>query len=863
MTSLTASSSFDSRLNSPNSLAQSSPSSYVTVPPSPASAFNQPSPASSRVSLDLEDDENVTITIRQVTQPGELDDLRLLAISTHMTELSYSISDIQARIFEIQELRHKSQSTGDNANTTSTIDQSLAAMDEKLVLVERGIKSVTETLDPFIKSSTTPTVSSATGEPNDRAAILQKHAALLSEWELVQKETRVLREELKEDKWLTVFRTVTDQADGMMSSLEKAVNRCQDFIWQVHRKGIGAVDDHTMSHTSLVSSGRGDKQGVTFEVFTSLLESYEAKKKHYMPATSKVLAIIDKGVQERVTKNGETLRRHAESAQRWRNLRERISRTDAEMESVRRIFLSGDASSEAGSSTSGHLSSKNGYLITPTSAPRMSRAPSAASAISESISPLRMIARKLTGGSRSSSSVTPLSVTKNKMTRTPSSEPPPNSKKTQRQSLFASVRGGPPATPERPAHKYSQSMTPESSPRTLSRLETGSVGKSKAPTKPTWNSSTKVELEDRSRTNRPTPPSRAPSSIGQYADGTLHGTPYRRSVSRASVSSSRPWSPISSSMSTTQSYLQQPPLPPLPLASFRPPSRAQTPSRNLSPPTATTPRPRPKTPSSIPAPKGSRSVSTSAVEGLPVEHDPYSRAFSPTFSVSGTNTSAFGHPPRPPSRSKIPIPSLHLSTPSRPSTTMSNYVTPDSPTGKLSLFGSLAIRSQTPEIGTLRARPLNASFSGGSSGRRTSSRPPLPRAPPSSFREGSTGWISRPSSRAGAHTPSTAMLIETWGQSDVPVHEYIPVDLKDPLDVEVANILNSLGHGFKVERTEAPLKRPRPGEEVQAKYSFSTTLSTKIVTLKLTTMNRRGSTAGGVTMKKVVCRVGGGECPFT
>lgn len=43
----------------------------------------------------------------------------------------------------------------------------------------------------------------------------------------MRNESDVLREELKEDKWLTVFRTVTDQADGMMSSLEKAVNRCQ------------------------------------------------------------------------------------------------------------------------------------------------------------------------------------------------------------------------------------------------------------------------------------------------------------------------------------------------------------------------------------------------------------------------------------------------------------------------------------------------------------------------------------------------------------------------------------------------------------------------------------------------------------
>ena len=564
-----------------------------------------------------------------------------------------------------------------------------------------------------------------------------------------------------------------------------------------------------------------------------------------MPATSKVLAIIDKGVRERVTKNGETLRRHAESAQRWRNLRERISRTDAEMENVRRIFLNGDTSSEAGSSTSGQLSLKNGHLITPNSAPRMSRASSAASTISESISPFRKIARKLTGITRS---VTPLSVTK--MARMPSSEPLPNSKKIQRQSLFATARGNDarysPTPPECPAHKYSQSLTPESSPQTLVRPETS---KGKGSIKPQWNSSTKVEPDDRSHVNKSTPPVRAPSAIGQYADRTLQGPAYRRSVSRASVSSSRPWSPISSSLSTAQSNFAQPFVTPLPLALFNPPSRAQTPTRNLSSPAATTPRPRPRTPSSIPAPKGSRSVSTSAVEGLPIEHSISLRAFSPTLSISGMDDPPV-HLLRPPSQSKIPIPSLHFSTPSRSSTTMSNYVSPESPTGHLS-FGSLAIRSQTPEIRTRGARPLHAPVSGTPSGRRSSSKPPISRTSPSNFREESIDQISRASSRAAA----PVITLETLIESKVPVYEYIPVDLKDPLDVEVANVLNSLGHRFKVERSQAPVRKPKSGEEVQAKYNFSTPSGTKIVNLKLMTVNRRGA-PGSV---KVVCRVGGGE----
>ena len=172
-------------------------------------------------------------------------DLRLLAVSTHITELSYSISDIQTRIFgqwtrathacrysfsvalttEIQELRHKSQS-GDASTTSRVIDQSLVQLDERLQFVKDGVAAVAEAIGPALESVKTPTAT-RNGLAGEDELMLRKHAAMLSEWEAVQKESQVLREELREDKWLTVFRTVTDQADGMMTSLEKAVNRCQ------------------------------------------------------------------------------------------------------------------------------------------------------------------------------------------------------------------------------------------------------------------------------------------------------------------------------------------------------------------------------------------------------------------------------------------------------------------------------------------------------------------------------------------------------------------------------------------------------------------------------------------------------------
>lgn len=127
---------------------------------------------------------------------------------------------------EIQELRHKSQSSGDASGTTGVIDQSLMSLDERLDTVTKGMKAVNDLVEPLYQTVETPTPMQ-NAESGERALLLRKHATLVAEWESVQDESDVLREELKEDKWLTVFRTVTEQADGMMSSLEKAVNRCQ------------------------------------------------------------------------------------------------------------------------------------------------------------------------------------------------------------------------------------------------------------------------------------------------------------------------------------------------------------------------------------------------------------------------------------------------------------------------------------------------------------------------------------------------------------------------------------------------------------------------------------------------------------
>ncbi|KAM6497131.1 hypothetical protein JOM56_007604 [Amanita muscaria] len=773
-------------------------------------------------------------------------DLRLLAVSTHITELSYAISDIQTRIFEIQELRHKSQASADAANTTSIIDQSLMNLNERLESVEKGMKAVNEAVEPSMRSGSGLS-SPSTDDLSETIIILRKHSALIADWEAVREESDVLREELKEDKWLTVFRTVTDQADGMMSSLEKAVNRCQEFIWQVHKRGTGDSQNHL--HSSL-SISRADHYPVNLEVFSSLFESYEAKKKHYMPATSKVLSIIDRGVRDRVTKNGETLRRHAESAQRWKSLKERISRTDADMEVVRKFLTVGDAAhSEAGSST---ISLKN-TLGTPESESKTSRSSNSSKALSRSISPFRKFARKLTGSARQSPSratppqlppVTPLTITKISISRGPSSEPPPVTRTLRRQrSSILGIPGDAPQTPERLAHKHSNSLTPSdpSSHSVKADFSSTIKGRSLA-LKQRWNSSTKIQHEEKSLTVKATPTKRSPSALGVYSQSSEIppvppiSSPHLRSLSRASMGSSRPWSPITSSGSTSMSSTN----PPMPI--FRPPFRAQTPSRPMVSTVAATPRSRPKTPSTIPSP-AKRSISA-PFSSINYDLSPKSRSFSPTpLSISTS-----GPPPRPPSRSMIPIPSLHLSSTSRSSTSMSSYDQSDT-SPSTSTFKTVPTRAQTPEC-ALRERLQQIPLYHGSVGPRSSMRPSASRAPPSSYKDGTISRTpSRPASRAGAFTPATEGL---------PLHEYVVGNVKDPLDVEVATIVNSIPHGLLVERIDPPLKKiPKDGEEIKAQYAFSNALGRKIITCRLTTMTRSGK-SGDTTTKKVMCRVGGG-----
>ena len=150
-------------------------------------------------------------------------------------------------------------------------------------------------------------------------------------------------------------------------------------------------------------------------------------------------------------------------------------------------------------------------------------------------------------------------------------------------------------------------------------------------------------------------------------------------------------------------------------------------------------------------------------------------------------------------------------------------------------FRNSVMHVQTPES-SLRTRP----------------RMPVNKLPPSSFKDGTASRApSRPGSRTGVYTPT---------MDNPPLHEYVAGNTADPLDVEVANVVNSMAHGLLIERVDPPLRKnqiPKEGEEIKAQYAFTNSLSRKVVTCRLTTLSRTG--AESTTNKKVMCRVGGGE----
>ncbi|KAL8948414.1 MAG: hypothetical protein Q9222_005403 [Ikaeria aurantiellina] len=136
-----------------------------------------------------------------------------------------------------------------------------------------------------------------------------RRKGLEKKWTNLEKDAETLRRELSEDRWILVFRNAGRQADKLCESVERSISKLQESI------DAGA---HHRSPAMLAKK----------------VESYEAKKMHYGPAIERVLVIIEKGVKDRQTINGEVLRLHIDSRARWTSLETQMKELDLALEEI-------------------------------------------------------------------------------------------------------------------------------------------------------------------------------------------------------------------------------------------------------------------------------------------------------------------------------------------------------------------------------------------------------------------------------------------------------------------------------------------------------------------------------------------------
>ncbi|KAL2819678.1 hypothetical protein BJX63DRAFT_418657 [Aspergillus granulosus] len=147
---------------------------------------------------------------------------------------------------------------------------------------------------------------SACAELEDRRDRLEKS------YQAVEADAEALQKELVEDRWVIVFRNAGSQAEKMFESVERSILKLQDGL-------------ETGMHLHNPSG------------LTKRIESYEAKKQHYIPAIERVVSIIQKGVNDRLTVNGEIILLLQKMTNKVNALKASIKVMDSSLEDVQHL----------------------------------------------------------------------------------------------------------------------------------------------------------------------------------------------------------------------------------------------------------------------------------------------------------------------------------------------------------------------------------------------------------------------------------------------------------------------------------------------------------------------------------------------
>lgn len=188
------------------------------------------------------------------------------------------------------------------AFTTSQEDSSLLALFARMQPLRASLDFLPMTLSDF-RMRAIASLPSACQELDNRRRDLEK------KWKILENDAEGLRTELGEDRWVLVFRNAGRQAQKLCESVERSMSKLQESI------------DAGAQHSNPPALAKK-------------IESYEAKKVHYGPAIERVLAIIEKGVKDRLTVHGEILRLQQDTRARWKSIEAEMKDMDLALDDL-------------------------------------------------------------------------------------------------------------------------------------------------------------------------------------------------------------------------------------------------------------------------------------------------------------------------------------------------------------------------------------------------------------------------------------------------------------------------------------------------------------------------------------------------
>ncbi|CEP19489.1 hypothetical protein [Parasitella parasitica] len=255
------------------------------------------------------------------------------SVALTLNQLLAQMDDVSVLLFEFQEKKHHaavptsslSERTGSestNSLYSDSIERSRHKDDQAMADLEAAFEPLFNTMEHMYHRMA----------QQDDPVLQKRFDKVKAKWEALQYERDELKWEHKEDRWLTVFRKVSDQVDVMIDGLDRSVVQCYSLIqhvrdWQATQFPTTPTSTFDKFSKSLrlhpkMSSPPHSPPPVDKDKFRSVEKSFEAKYKYYTPSIDRMLAMLGNGISARASRDNQTSQRYESMLQRWHHLKE-------------------------------------------------------------------------------------------------------------------------------------------------------------------------------------------------------------------------------------------------------------------------------------------------------------------------------------------------------------------------------------------------------------------------------------------------------------------------------------------------------------------------------------------------------------